>query len=322
MYGTCMSSEECTSKGGTADGNCAAGFGVCCMIVYKKCEASNVISANCTYITNPEYPAASANTGTTPRTCKYEFSSTSDICQIRMDFDDVVLQAPASATGACQVDRIEIRSPGSRTGPAGIATNIPALCGTLSGSHAYIETGRVDKGATMTIIDGVLAGTSRKWKIKVTQIECNTNYKAPTDCTQYFTGVTGNFKSYNYQGSAMSLAINTMAYKNCFRQEEGYCSIEYTTNTAEATPFQLLSAIATSARTCPGAFLLIPSTASTTNNGDKFCGSKLNEVSGNTVDGVILGTTSASFEVTYYASSALTIGTGFSLQWKQLPCSS
>ena len=30
MYGTCYTISECTSKGGTADGNCAAGFGACC----------------------------------------------------------------------------------------------------------------------------------------------------------------------------------------------------------------------------------------------------------------------------------------------------
>ena len=28
--GTCYTSTECNSRGGTVDGNCAAGFGVCC----------------------------------------------------------------------------------------------------------------------------------------------------------------------------------------------------------------------------------------------------------------------------------------------------
>ena len=30
MYGTCFTASECGTKGGSADGNCAAGFGVCC----------------------------------------------------------------------------------------------------------------------------------------------------------------------------------------------------------------------------------------------------------------------------------------------------
>ena len=33
MHGICFSSEECQAKSGSIDGNCAAGFGVCCMFV-------------------------------------------------------------------------------------------------------------------------------------------------------------------------------------------------------------------------------------------------------------------------------------------------
>ena len=33
-YGTCYTSSECTSKGGSSDGNCAAGFGVCCKLQF------------------------------------------------------------------------------------------------------------------------------------------------------------------------------------------------------------------------------------------------------------------------------------------------
>ena len=31
VAGTCVASSECTSDGGVADGNCADGFGVCCV---------------------------------------------------------------------------------------------------------------------------------------------------------------------------------------------------------------------------------------------------------------------------------------------------
>lgn len=30
LYGTCISTSECTSRSGSASGTCAAGFGVCC----------------------------------------------------------------------------------------------------------------------------------------------------------------------------------------------------------------------------------------------------------------------------------------------------
>ena len=32
VKGICMNSDECTQKGGTSDGNCASGFGMCCKI--------------------------------------------------------------------------------------------------------------------------------------------------------------------------------------------------------------------------------------------------------------------------------------------------
>jgi len=52
--GTCYTSGECSSKGGSAQGNCAAGFGVCC--TFSVSATSSRVSENCTYIVNPNYP--------------------------------------------------------------------------------------------------------------------------------------------------------------------------------------------------------------------------------------------------------------------------
>ncbi len=60
----------------------------------------------------------------------------------------------------------------------------------------YIETGRANPGATITIATGSTSG-SRKWKIKVSMIECDNPNKAPTDCLQYYTTVGGQIKSFN-----------------------------------------------------------------------------------------------------------------------------
>ena len=35
MNGLCVSSEDCTETSGTASGNCASGFGVCCFYRYQ-----------------------------------------------------------------------------------------------------------------------------------------------------------------------------------------------------------------------------------------------------------------------------------------------
>ena len=50
--GTCYTDSECTEKGGTAQGNCAAGFGVCCVFSVD----SGDVTQNNTYLTNLNYP--------------------------------------------------------------------------------------------------------------------------------------------------------------------------------------------------------------------------------------------------------------------------
>ena len=66
MTGTCLTSSECSDQGGTRDGNCAAGFGVCCMFTFT-CGSSVSVNRNCSYIQNTEYPA-NTPAGTT---CSY-----------------------------------------------------------------------------------------------------------------------------------------------------------------------------------------------------------------------------------------------------------
>ena len=57
-------------------------------------------------------------------------------------------------------------------------------------------------------------------------MSCNDDCVASqTGCFQYHTGVTGTIQSYNYAGLAQ---LSNQNYKNCIRQEEGYCCIQYT----------------------------------------------------------------------------------------------
>merc|ERR1719510_1466118 len=56
LAGTCYTSTECSDKSGTKSGNCAAGFGVCCVFVYNVL-ADTTITENRTHIQNPLYPA-------------------------------------------------------------------------------------------------------------------------------------------------------------------------------------------------------------------------------------------------------------------------
>merc|ERR1719232_1454721 len=135
-YGTCYTSSECTAKGGSSDGNCAAGFGVCCVIYSSSC--SGVISTNTTYIRNPSYP--SSYTPSSAGTCAYTVNKVSDdVCQLRLDFQTMTGYYTGTS-GLCGVDDF------AAAGQTGV--DPPTLCGTNTGYHMYVEFGN---SATDTI---------------------------------------------------------------------------------------------------------------------------------------------------------------------------
>ena len=50
-------------------------------------------------------------------------------------------------------------------------------------------------------------------------------FRAPTDCDQYFTGVSGELKSINFDGG---IQLRDIQYTICIRREVGSCGIQYT----------------------------------------------------------------------------------------------
>ena len=69
--GTCYTSSECLSRGGTRDGTCASGFGTCCSFV-NECESTT--SQNGTYFVSP---------ASLPLVCSLMITPLNDnICQV------------------------------------------------------------------------------------------------------------------------------------------------------------------------------------------------------------------------------------------------
>merc|ERR1719410_929611 len=211
--GTCFTSSECSSKSGTAEGNCAAGFGVCCVISTTTCGST--ITTNTSYIRNPGYP--SSYTPSTTGTCSYTIKKVSDdICQLRLDFQQFDGFVVAN-TGAC-TDTF------AATGQTG--KNPPTICGTNTGYHMYVEFGTTSTD-TVTLTNTWATGgltTAKNYNILARQIPCTADYKAPADCVQYYTGVSGNVQNYNFN---LGPYLNDQEYNNCIRTEKGYCSIQW-----------------------------------------------------------------------------------------------
>jgi len=337
MMGICMTSEECTNVGGTSDGNCASGFGICCRVVIRANDGT--VNQNITYVQNPNFPQGETTaTALARRYTINPVASSPAVCQIRLNFDTLVLTQPDSTAdhGACNQDMITF------TSPTGGGVILPTLCGTLTGQHIYLETGGMTPAATFTITTNAVANNNRMWNIKVLQIPCHTRWTAPDDCLQYHTGRSGNFRGFNHPAGN---TIQGQLYNICIRQEEGSCSIAYSVRIAMqgVDPFQVMppkkGARVQRARrdrnSCGNANLLIHGDVALGPKGGTgpiFCGGSLNENNDNQVDGVVTSFRTP-FTVSVFTASVpqmvapTTPGggspngdAGFSLQYTQLGC--
>jgi len=213
MKGICLTSEECIARSGTASGNCASGFGVCCFTMVDDLTAT--IVNNMTYIQNPGFPSPHA-ANTAALNYQYSIQATESTSQIRLDFQTGVWQQPAIATGACGDDvvtTVEASRP---------ATATYTLCGVLTGQHMYLENNNAANTANrITIALPISAVAQRTWKILVRIIERGNPsiLGKPQGCLQWFTGLSNTVSSFNHAvGGAMGI-LNDDSYTICIRRE-------------------------------------------------------------------------------------------------------
>jgi len=312
MRGLCITAEECTDQGGTASGNCASGFGVCCFTTITE---AGTITNNVTYIQNEGFPTAVLGTApVTAATRAFAVQGGENICQVRFDFDTAVFAQPTD--GGCATDQITVTQTTSTIG-----NGFTNLCGTISGQHIYVENDGASPAVTLNIITDNMA-FARSWKILVRTIECDSPSKAPGGCLQYFTGTSGNIVSFN-AGTTGAL-LDDLLYNVCIRREANMCSytVREARSGASATPdaFQVGATSTTAGRigaaNCANAMLLIPNSAITT--ATEYCGAFLVNVDSNTVASPVTGNGQFQITVLTLAGNTGVAGTGFDLVYAQL----
>jgi len=262
--GVCYTAAQCTSMGGSATGNCAMGFGVCCRILVDPTCPSDITTASAT-IVNPGYPD-DVNTATTgscssssatskaaapriffPTTTTTTATSTSvtnvevsgtdtmyrwaiykatpTVEQIRIDFVEFDIAGPI--TGACTNESMTI------TGADTVTNKIlpDKLCGVLTGQHLYLSV--KDLGTDFLTIEITLsANGTQEWEMLITQIEGDaTADLAPRGCLQYFKTDAGTFSSFNWD-SGNGMLINDNQYSICIMDNDAYCDVALTANSA------------------------------------------------------------------------------------------
>merc|ERR1719362_677338 len=234
--GTCYTAEECSTKGGTNDGTCASGFGVCCIFALS-CGGS--ASENQTYLVQ-----SSVTTLTSP--CSYTICPcSSNICRIRFDFTTMVLSG--AVAGSLTIAPTAVGAAGTLNGPfigdcvddqfsisGALGAGTPTICGTNTGYHMIVDAdpaGNTCHNALFNI--GGTTTTSRSWTIRVTQYACgDTDMSGWPGCLQYYTATASNVQNFGFPPTITTVTsavthLSNQHYDICIRRASGYCYICY-----------------------------------------------------------------------------------------------
>ena len=231
--------------------------------------------------------------------------------------------------------------------------NIPTLCGSLDGQHVIYSAIPNFPARLSVVADTQLTGVNREWRIKVLQYECDSPALAPEGCLQYFTGISGNVSSFNWNladNVNLATASNHLAgldYNICLRRESGYCAIEwgvtppadsqigYFSLTGElpaAAPIPVADAMNGDAM-CTTDYVTIPGgtggTDPTSLPKDRFCGQALAYCPDTACAALVIGPVRSSvtpftlgvFTDATEAATGETQNRGFHLMYRQQPCS-
>jgi len=225
MNGTCYTSEECSSKGGTASGECAEGYGVCCVLTVACGEST---SENGTYLSQAS-STDPAKDSTTSQSCTYSICPiTSTVSRIRLDLQDFSIAPPvevASQTGNGADAANTANSVGHCLTDSFSVTGSPVtICGSNMGQHMIVDSDG-STCVTAAFSYGLSSTQSRAYTIKVTQFESTNEMGGPSGCLQFFTGDTGTVSSFNYNGVDTSTHLANQNYDICVRPGGDKCSI-------------------------------------------------------------------------------------------------
>ncbi|KAA0199977.1 hypothetical protein HAZT_HAZT001367, partial [Hyalella azteca] len=158
--GTCYTAGQCQTLKGAASGTCGGGFGVCCIF---QVTCGGVASQNCTYFVNENNPQSYNGVGS----CQISVEKlNSNVCQLRLDFQEFTLAGPETSNHLCTNDRFTVSG----------GTTTPTICGVNTGSHMYVTLGPGTTTPPVLTVVTLGADFDRKWKIKITQIPCNSAY--------------------------------------------------------------------------------------------------------------------------------------------------
>lgn len=316
LSGTCYTDSQCRAAGGgaTGAGSCSSTSSVCCIVSKSGCDVT--ASVNNTVWQNGDIEAV-------PLECSIRVQKLSpNICHLRLNFIKFQLASPTN--GACVQDKLVVYGQNVNSG-------IPHLCGYNTDQHIYIDVGTVEGPLDLSMQIG--SGDQEndpKWEMQISQIACNSPYRPPANCLQYFTGPSNTISSFNFRIDVDSTYTNFLNYAICIRKEKGYCAIEYTnTETPGLATFDIVNKVNNNGEVidttpegeagvglsqCPNDYLVL--------GGVRVCGNVLNDGATNpkfTENAPVQDRTNGPF-IAQFTSDGEYAGRGFKLDYQQMLC--
>jgi len=311
MQGICVTADECDDRKGTASGNCASGFGVCCFTSVD--GTMETITNDMTYISNPGNPTP-VTAGTATQSFTYPIQALATTAAIWLEFQTGVFHQPTSSTGNCGSDTVTTMDAAKGT------TQALTLCGTLTGQHLYLDNNGMANMANQIAISISTATFSRSWKILVRILEVGdpSIEGRSTGCLQWFTGETGRITSFNHlNDNAQGNIIGGLNYAICIRPDGTKGCVDIRESGGTVDSFRLDSAqSATNSKVggCANAFLTIPNTSVKT---PIYCGGKLAATDAQSEASIVRSTG----HIIHFLSSTSNIGqSSFDLMYTQVEC--
>uniref|UniRef100_A0A182LXQ4 CUB domain-containing protein n=1 Tax=Anopheles culicifacies TaxID=139723 RepID=A0A182LXQ4_9DIPT len=190
--GVCYHEQECNLLNGTPMDSCAGGFGVCCVFRYG-CDGKT--EQNVSYFHSAHYPLPT----TDALPCGFTLVLQHSVRQVLLEFLFFELQPPQ--LGNCVEDQFIVSVQNDQRA-------YPVLCGINTGHHMYLD---IDRAYSHRLYLSAVFNSKqpRAFLVKITQLATPL---APASCLQYYEGVSGVLKSFNYDNTSVLVTNRKASY--------------------------------------------------------------------------------------------------------------
>ncbi|KAL1373490.1 hypothetical protein pipiens_005164 [Culex pipiens pipiens] len=316
LQGICYHEVQCSQLGGVPMDVCAGGFGVCCVF---QLGCNDQTAQNISYFQSPGYPTAVR----TKLTCSLTVALRWNTRQVLLEL--IFFEMGPPREGNCLEDQLIVTVQNTHR-------QYPILCGINSGQHLYLQVDReYSHFLYLTAVSN--SDEPKAFNIRIIQLA---ELQAPEGCLQYFTGVNGYIKSFNYDDHSVLVTrrepgyLNNLNYAICIRRTPNFCSTTFSNvnEYGEENAFQLVNFDE------DGASLTRPNTAGVEiyNCPDDFvalnylrlCGERLNDGATSEDYGQnapVVDDSGGPIVVPFRSNEEL-VGRGFKLMYKQEICQS